>query len=123
MSEDLHQKRHGAFYEDASPVTPRKPSMSLAEILSHERGAVHMPRQSEEFHSQAARRLFLAVINQAMADVLENEEEAEAAKRWLSSRDFDSFVAPFGCDAEAFRHRLGRTLSNIPLPETEPTGR
>jgi hypothetical protein len=50
-----------------------------------------MPRQSKEFYPQAARRLLLAVINQAISDVLENEGEAEAAEQWLSSRDFDSF--------------------------------
>jgi hypothetical protein len=25
-----------------------------------------------------------------------------------------------GCDPEVFRHRLARSLSNIPVPETEP---
>jgi hypothetical protein len=68
-----------------------------------------MPRQSKEFYPQAARRLLLAVINQAISDVLENEGKAEA-EQWLSSRDFDSFVEPLGCDPEVFRHRLAHTL-------------
>jgi hypothetical protein len=69
-----------------------------------------MPRQSREFYPQAARRLLLAVINQAINDVLENEGEAEAAEQWLSSGDFDSFVEPLGCGPEVFRHRLAHPL-------------
>ena len=69
-----------------------------------------MPRQSKECYPQAARRLLLAVINQAFSDVLENEGEAEAAEQWLSSRDFDSFVEPLACGPEVFRHRLAHPL-------------
>ena len=60
-----------------------------------------MTRQSEEFHPQAARRMFLAVVNQAIFDVLENNEEAQAAEQWLLSRDFDSLAELLGCEAEA----------------------
>jgi hypothetical protein len=69
-----------------------------------------MPRQSKEFYPQAARRLLLAVINQAFSDVLENEGEAEAAEQWLSSGAFDSFVEPLTCGPEVFRHRLAHPL-------------
>jgi hypothetical protein len=64
-----------------------------------------MPHQSKEFYPQAVRRLFLAVISQAVMDVLENGEEAVAAGQWLASRDFDSFVEPLGCSLEVFSHR------------------
>ena len=80
-----------------------------------------MPSPSKKFYLQAVRRLYLAVINQAIIDVLENEEEAEAAKQWLSSRDFDSFVKPLGCGPEVFRQQLTRTFSNTLAPEIEPT--
>jgi hypothetical protein len=61
-----------------------------------------MTRQSEEFHPQAARRMFLAVVDQAIFDVLENNEEAKAAEQWLLSKDFDSLAELLGCEAEAF---------------------
>ena len=61
-----------------------------------------MIRQSEEFHPQAARRMFLAVVNQAIFDVLENNEEAKAAEQWLLSKDFDSLAELLNCEAEAF---------------------
>jgi hypothetical protein len=61
-----------------------------------------MTRQSEEFHPQAARRMFLAVVNQAIFDVLENNEEAWAAEQWLLSKDFDTLAELLNCEAEAF---------------------
>ena len=57
-----------------------------------------MAYQSQEFYSQAARRLARAVIHQAIMDVLENAEEAEEAKQWLSGRDCDSLLEACGCD-------------------------
>lgn len=61
-----------------------------------------MEYQSQGFYSQAARRLFLAVIHQAITDVLENAEEAEAARQWLSSRDCMSLLEACACDAKVF---------------------
>jgi hypothetical protein len=42
----------------------------------------------------AVRRLYLAIVNRAILDILENGQESREAKRWLSSRDFDSLQAP-----------------------------
>jgi hypothetical protein len=49
-----------------------------------------MQGQSSEFEPKAAERLFVAVVNQAILDVLEDGEEAEDAARWLLSKDFDA---------------------------------
>jgi hypothetical protein len=49
-----------------------------------------MQSQSNEFRPQATERLFLAVVNQAITDVLENVKEAKEAERWLLSKDFDA---------------------------------
>src|SRR5216683_1195162 len=49
--------------------------------------------QTEKFHLHAVRRLYLAVVNRAILDVLENGQESREAKRWLLSRDFDSLQA------------------------------
>ena len=48
-----------------------------------------MQNKCNDFHAQATERLFLAVINQAISDVLENGKEAKEAERWLLSTDFD----------------------------------
>jgi hypothetical protein len=52
--------------------------------------STEMQSQSNEFRSQATKRLFLAVVNQAISDVLENGKEAKEAERWLLSKDFDA---------------------------------
>jgi hypothetical protein len=46
--------------------------------------------QSNEVRTQATERLFLAVVNQAISDVLENGKQAKEAERWLLSKDFDA---------------------------------
>ena len=48
-----------------------------------------MQNKCNDFHAKATERLFLAVINQAISDVLENGKEAKEAERWLLSTDFD----------------------------------
>jgi len=63
-----------------------------------------MTFESDEFHPQAARRLFLAVVNQAISDVLENNKEAKAAEQWLLSEEFNDFAEVLSWDAEGF-HR------------------
>jgi hypothetical protein len=49
-----------------------------------------MQGHCSEFQPRAAERLFVAVVNQAILDVLENGREAEEAERWLLSQDFDA---------------------------------
>ena len=45
--------------------------------------------------ASAAERLFAAVVNQAILDVLEHGEEAEDAEHWLLSKDFDALQSLF----------------------------
>ena len=49
-----------------------------------------MQSQTNEFRPLAKERLFLAVVNQAVSDVLENGKDAREAERWLLSKDFDA---------------------------------
>jgi hypothetical protein len=54
-----------------------------------------MQGQSSDIQARAAERLFVAVVNQAILDVLEHDEEAKDAERWLLSRDFDTLQSLF----------------------------
>ena len=54
-----------------------------------------MQWQSQEFHPQATERLFVAIVNRAILDVLDNGKEAEEAKRWLLSNDCDTLEKLF----------------------------
>ena len=58
-----------------------------------------MQSQFKEFRSRAAERLYLAVVNQAISDVLENGNEAKEAERWLLSKDFEALERLFRCPA------------------------
>jgi hypothetical protein len=49
-----------------------------------------MQGQSSEFPARSAERLFVAVVNRAILDVLEHGKEAEEAEHWLLSKDFDA---------------------------------
>ncbi len=60
---------------------------------------------AKEYDPQGAERLFLAVVNQAVSDLLENREEAKEAEQWLLSKDFDDLVALLSRDAEVVRQR------------------
>jgi hypothetical protein len=52
-----------------------------------------------EVRTQSLERLFLAVVNQAISDVLENAKDAKEAERWLLSKEFDALDRLFACPA------------------------
>ena len=54
-----------------------------------------MQGHSSDSQAIAAERLFVAVVNQAILDVLEHGEEAEDAERWLLSKDFEALQSLF----------------------------
>jgi hypothetical protein len=54
-----------------------------------------MQGQSSDSQAGAAERLFVAVVNQAILDVLEHGEEAEEAERWLLSKNVDVLQSLF----------------------------
>ena len=71
-----------------------------------------MQSQSNEFRPQVAERLFLAVVNQAISDVLDSGKEAKEAERWLLSKDFDTLDRLFACPAKplvAIKRRKARS--------------
>jgi hypothetical protein len=49
--------------------------------------------------------LFLAVVNQAISDVLENKKEAKAAEQWLLSEEFDNFAELLSWNVEGFHQQ------------------
>ena len=67
-----------------------------------------MQSQSNQFPPQATERLFLAVVNQAIYDVLENGKEAKQAERWLLSEDFDALDRLFACPAKPVKSPLSK---------------
>ncbi len=70
-----------------------------------------MTFQTEEFRPEAARRLFLAVVNQAIFDVLEKNEEAKAAEQWLLSEEVDNYAELLTWEGEVDRQRQQRVVA------------
>jgi hypothetical protein len=75
------------------------------------RGAKNMAYLATEYDPKRAERLFLAVVNQAVSDVLENMEEAKEAEQWLLSKEFDDLVALLSRDAEVVRQLQQRSVA------------
>jgi hypothetical protein len=71
----------------------------------------HVTFQTEEFHPEAARRLFLAVVNRAIFDVLEKNEEAKAAQQWLLSKAFDNYAELLRWEREVDRQGQQRSIA------------
>ena len=88
------QKQEGQFasFEDAA-AHPPEPFVAEAPARWHGNKSGPIGDQTEKFHPHAVRRLYLAIVNRAILDVLENGQESREAKRWLLSRDFDSLQA------------------------------
>jgi len=88
------QKQEGQFasFEDTAAHLP-EPFVAEAPGRWHGNRTGPIGDQTEKFHPHAVRRLYLAIVNRAILDVLENGQESREAKRWLLSRDFDSMQA------------------------------
>ena len=85
------QKQEGQFasFEDTAPHLP-KPVVAEAPGRWHGNRTGPIGDQTEKFRPHAVRRLYLAIVNRAILDVLENGQKSREAKRWLVSRNFDS---------------------------------
>jgi len=84
-------------------------------MMNEERS--EMLSQSNEVRTQATERLFLAVVNQAILDVLENGQEAKEAERWLLSKDFDALDRLFACPGKAVESRMAKELAPVTAPQ------
>ena len=95
------QKQEGQFASFEGTAAHR-PEPFLAEAPGRWPGNRTGPigDQTEKFHLRAVRRLYLAIVNRAVLDVLENGQESREAERWLLSRNFDSLQAAVGKKGE-----------------------
>jgi hypothetical protein len=88
------QKQEGQFasFEDTAAHV-------LEPFVAEAPGRWHGNRDRPHWRSNgkvpphAVRRLYIAIVNRAILDVLENGQESREAKRWLLSRGFDSLQA------------------------------
>ena len=88
------QKQEGQFasFEDTA-AHPQEPFVAEAPWRWHGNRTGSICDQTEKFHPHAVRRLYLAIVNRAILDVLENGQESREAKQWLLSRGVDTLQA------------------------------
>ena len=89
------QEGRPAFSKYMGAVHPTKPSMATTRLLSDTNEDGSIAEQTAKF-PQGVTRLYLAIVNRAILDVLENGKDSRAAERWLLSRDFDRLEELFG---------------------------
>lgn len=88
------QESRLVFSKYTGGVRPKKASMATR-LLSDKDKDGSIAEQTAKF-PQGVTRLYLAIVNRAILDVLEKGENSRAAERWLLSRDFDRLEALFG---------------------------
>lgn len=90
MSQSPRQQDQLASFEDTSAHRP-EPFVAEAPSRRYVTRTGRIGDQTEMFHFHAVRRLYMAIVNRAILDVLENRQESREAKQWLLSRGFHSF--------------------------------
>jgi hypothetical protein len=89
MNKNQHEGHLFPFSENMRPVRLQKSFLSEARLLPDTEESDPVAHQTEKFHPQAVGLLYLAIVNRALLDVLENGKNSPAAERWLLSKDFD----------------------------------
>jgi hypothetical protein len=69
--------------------------LATTRLLSDTNKDGSIAQQTAKF-PQGVTRLYLAIVNRAILDVLEDGKDSRAAERWLLSRDFDQLEELFG---------------------------
>lgn len=89
ITESEQRESRYAFLRDKKQVRSRVPLVDRILLPLDTSGRGRMADRSGQFHRQAVGRLYLAIVNRAILDVLERGENSPAAEKWLLSRDFD----------------------------------
>lgn len=94
MNENQREEHHLSLSQNTALMQLRQPSITTASLLPGEKKSRRLGDKGEKFRKSAS-RLYLAIVNRAILDALENGRNSTAAQRWLLSRDFDKLEALF----------------------------
>ena len=92
IKQNQEQESQFASFEDTAAYLP-EPFVAEARGRSLGNRTGSIGGQTKKSHPRAVRCLYLAIVNRAILDVLENGKESREAERWLLSRDFESLQA------------------------------
>ena len=96
MSENQVLEYRPTFLGDSRPMHLPESVFDETRAPMGKKRSCSMGDQAEKFHPQGVKRLYLAIVNRAILDVLKNGEDSLGAERWLLSRDFDGLQQLFG---------------------------
>ena len=89
IRESQQQESQSALLEGEKEVRAWDPFVDRIRLASDANRRGRAETRSKQFHRQAVGRLYQALVNRAILDVLECGENSPAAEKWLISRDFD----------------------------------
>ena len=96
ITESEQQESRFALLEDEKGVRSCAPFVDRIRLPFDTNGRGLIADRCGHFRRQAVGRLYVAIVNQAILDVLERAENSPAAEKWLLSRDFDRLQELFG---------------------------
>jgi hypothetical protein len=96
IAENQYQEQQLALLKESKTVRRAQAVLAGRRLLSQVNASDHSGDGSEMVHPQGVGRLYLAIVNRAVLDVLENGKNSATAEQWLLSRDFDKLQELFG---------------------------
>jgi hypothetical protein len=90
-----YQERRLVLLKESKTVRRAQALLAGRRLLSQVNASNHAADRSEKVNPQGVGRLYLAIVNRAVLDVLEGGKNSAAAEQWLLSRDFDKLQELF----------------------------
>lgn len=94
MNENQRDEHNLLFSQKAAPKQLAERLIAGASLLRGRKQSDSLGDKGGVFRIGAS-RLYLAIVNRAILDALENGKNSRAAQRWLLSKDFDKLEALF----------------------------
>jgi hypothetical protein len=95
IAENQYQEIPLALLADTTIRFPERIKAGIR-LASEAKRNGYIGNETQKFHRHAVQRLYLAIVNRAILDVLERGEHSAAAEQWLLSKDFDRLEELFG---------------------------
>ena len=95
IGENQYQEKPLALPADTTARFPERTKAGIR-LASEAKRHGHIGSETEKYHPHAVQRLYLAIVNRAILDVLERGEHSPGAEQWLLSKDFDRLQELFG---------------------------
>ena len=100
IAENQHQEKPLALLAGTTARLPERIKAGTR-LASEAKKHGYIGNETEKYHPHAIQRLYQAIVNRAILDVLERGEHSPGAEQWLLSKDFDRLQELFGSESHA----------------------